>query len=109
MLSKNWFIADLVVEFIIHINVVLIEASSAEEAYAKALEVGSTHEDAYTNPDGNLVEVKFRGLRDLNIIRDELAHGAELTYEHYEGLTQNQMDKFIRPKHELALFRIDDH
>jgi hypothetical protein len=55
--DAEWFLADLVVEFIIgdedeedrvvHINIVLVAANSAEEAYEKALELGKDYEDRF--------------------------------------------------------------
>ena len=113
--DAKWFIPDLVVEYkiysgisndnMIHVNTVLVEANSAEVAYAKALELGHTYEVNYTNSDGNKVEVKFRGLRDLNVIHDELEHGAELFYESHESLKEDEIQALVHPKRELAIFR----
>ena len=115
--DAKWFIADLVVEFtiydndmekVIHINIVLVEASSAEDAYLKALDLGKDYETSYTNSDGNLVDVRFVGLRELNVIHDELEHGAELTYESPKGLTDEEIEKLARSKEALAVFRSDE-
>jgi len=116
--DAKWFIADLVVEMtissgiendnVIHINVVLVEAHSVEEAYAKALDLGRDYEMTYTNTDGNEVRVRFRGLRDLNVIHDELEHGAELLYESREALTEDEIAALVSPKQALAVFRSRD-
>lgn len=113
--DAKWFIADLVVEMninsgitndnVIHVNIMLVQAGSAEEAYAKALELGRAYEDTYINTDGNKVDVKFRGLRDLNVIHDELEHGAELVYESRDGLTEEEIKALVCPKQALAVFR----
>jgi hypothetical protein len=49
-------------------------------------------------------------LHDLNIIHDELEHGAEILYERKEGLVEKSIQKLIRPKEQLSIFRpmIDD-
>ena len=116
--DARWFIADLVVELkiasgivndnVIHINIVLVEAQSAEEAYTRALVLGQNYEMTYDNTDGNRVEVRFRGLRDLNVIHDELEHGAELTYERRQGLQDDEIQALVRPKQDLAVFRAYD-
>jgi hypothetical protein len=114
--DAEWFIADLVLEFtigdeenhVVHINMVLVQANTAEEAYEKALELGKAHEDNYTNADGDPVEVRFIGLRELNVIHDKLEHGAELTYENPQGLTNDGIRALAKPKQRLAIFREDD-
>ena len=111
--DAEWFIADLVVEYIIgdetdrsvDINIVLVEAHTAEEAYVKALELGKDYEDTYTNTDGVPVEVRFIGLRELNVIHDKLEHGAELTYESPEELSKDEIRALVKPKQRLAIFR----
>src|SRR6516162_6964705 len=86
--DAKWYIGWIVLEFVIeddprnvvHINTLLIEANSPDDAYKKALELGKSQEMEYLNTDGKVVKVKFRGLRELNVIHDELEHGAELFY-----------------------------
>jgi hypothetical protein len=109
----EWFLTEIVEEIkiddeprnVIHINMILIRADSAEEAYEKALELGSDAETTYENPDGKLVTITFRGLRDLWPIIDKLEHGAELTYDEEIGYKEEQITKLIRSKEQLAVFR----
>jgi Domain of unknown function (DUF4288) len=70
---------------VVHTNLVLIRADSPEEAYPKAVELGAAGEQSYENLDGTRVEFRFRGLRELSVIYDELEHGAELTYSEDVG------------------------
>jgi hypothetical protein len=87
--GAKWYLADIVMEItieddpvnLIHINITLIRADSPEEAYERALECGKQSE--FTEPDiyGKMMTHTFRGLRDLNVIHEELEHGSELVYE----------------------------
>jgi hypothetical protein len=110
--NAKWWLADLVVEFIIegqtgnvvHYNLTLIRAESAEQAYDKAVANGKRHEATYTNTDGERVTVRFRGLREMTVIYDELEDGAELLYEEGNDLSQDQVLAAVKPKEKLAAF-----
>jgi hypothetical protein len=65
---------------VVHTNMILVRADSPEEAYQKAVQLGTARQQSYENPAGKRVECRFRGLRDLNGIHDELEHGAELGF-----------------------------
>lgn len=109
----NWYLAQIVVEIIvedetqnaIHVNYLLIQAGSPEEAYAKALQLGTQHESTYRNPKGQEVVLRFRGLRNLNVIYEALEDGTELLYEEKIGVPSNEVSKLIRPKKLLAVFQ----
>jgi hypothetical protein len=111
--DAKWYLADIVIEItieddpdkMVHINITLIRADSPEEAYERSLEVGKQQETTYENTDGKLVTFVFRGLRDLNVIHEELEHGAELTYEELTELREEQVARLIRPKQVLSVFR----
>jgi hypothetical protein len=87
--DAKWWLADLIVEFtfegevgnLVHYNLTLVRADSAEEAYSKSLRRGAENESTYTNSEGKLVTVRFRGLRNLYVISDDLEDGAELLYQ----------------------------
>ena len=87
--DAEWYLADLIVEIwveddprmTVHINTVLIHASSPNDAYEKALALGKEQIGApYLNPEGKRVESQFIGLKDLTVIHDKLQHGAELFF-----------------------------
>ncbi|MCA9885577.1 MAG: DUF4288 domain-containing protein [Anaerolineae bacterium] len=111
-MNSKWFLAELIVEFhvenessrLVHINSILVSAKNAEEAYSKALHFGQRENTEYTNTDGNLVTVTFRGLRDLNIIHEELADGSEIIYEEYEDVDEDDISHTIAEKDQLAVF-----
>jgi hypothetical protein len=110
--DAKWYVADIVIEFLIqddprnvvHINTVLIGAKLPEDAYAKALDLGKSHEMSYLNPDGKNVKVRFRGLRDLNVIHDELEHGAELCYQEQMCVPESIVSTWVRAKEDLRVF-----
>jgi hypothetical protein len=111
--DAKWYIAELVMEFqiegdshnVVHVNIVLIRADSPEEAFEKAEQLGREAEDTYKNPDNRTVTVTYRGMRALNVIHDELEHGAELMYEEKIGVCEDKLQAMLTPKSELAIFR----
>jgi hypothetical protein len=106
--DAKWYLAWLVLEIIVeddprnivHINLMLIRADSPGEAYEKAIELGKESEISYENPDGKSVVHVFRGIRDLNVIHDELEHGAELNYEENVGVSNEKIERMLRPRSE---------
>ncbi len=111
--DAKWYIAELVMEFqiegdsrnVVHVNIVLIRADSPEEAFEKAEQLGREAEGTYKNPDNHTVTVTYRGIRDLNVIHDDLEHGAELMYEEKIGICEDKLQAMLTPKSELAIFR----
>lgn len=110
--GAKWYLAEIVEEItvegssnVVHTNTVLIRADSPEEAYERAVEVGTSGELSYENLDGKSVTIRFRGLYDLNVIHYELEHGAELTYFEEVNLDESAIEKLVTPKEELGVFR----
>jgi len=89
----------------VHKNYILIRGDSPEDAYEKAHELGKKLDVSYENPKGRLVQIKFRGLSELNVIHDELQHGAELLYEEFLGLSEEQVEALLRPNKDLGVFQ----
>jgi len=110
--DARWYLAGLVVEHliedeprnIVHVNTHLIEAGSPEQAFLKANELGHAVESEYANTTGKRVRVIFRGLRDLDVIHDELEDGAELFYEEQVGVPDNDLRRWVKPKDKLSVF-----
>lgn len=110
--DARWYFADVVIEHVIedeprnvvHINTLLVRASSPERAYKRALELGREAEQEYKNTDGKMVRVTFRGLRDLSVIYEDLRSGSELIYQERVGQTEEQVAQLISPKEELGVF-----
>ena len=111
--DAKWYLAAMVEEItvegdsrrIVHKNWTLIRGDSPEDAYRKAHELGRKSGVSYDNPTGRLVQIKFRGLSGLNVIYDELEHGAELIYDELLDLSEEDVEALIVPKQDLAVFQ----
>jgi hypothetical protein len=110
--SAKWYLAEIVQQItvegdprnVVHTNLVPVRADSPEEAYQKALELGTGGDQSYENPDGKRVTFRFRGLHDLNVIHDELEHGAELIYSEDLDLDEAAIRDWVAPREELGVF-----
>ena len=113
--DRNWYIAEIIMQIeiegdadtLVHVETKLVYANSPDEAFEKAIQFGRAGEIQYENTDHNQVRLKFRGLRDLFLICDELKDGAEILYEERSGLSETQIAALVKPKSELAVFRAD--
>ena len=110
--DAKWWIAEIVEEItveddarnVVHINFNLIRADSPEEAYTKSLELGKQGQTEYDNSEGKHVQIRFRGLRNLSVMWDELEDGAELMYEERVGLSPDELRNCTRSKEQLDVF-----
>ncbi len=110
--NAKWYLATLVQEItvagdarnIVHKNLILIRANSPEEAYETAHKLGKESEVSYENPNGRVVRIEYRGLNQLNVIYDELEHGAEISFEEVVGMSSDQIQALLRPKEEMDVF-----
>jgi|SRR5882762_3240235 len=84
-------------------NLILIRAASPEEAYEKAMKHGFDSEDN-VKIDGQKGRCKFKGLKDLVRIYDDLEDGAELVWQEYE-LEKNQLETSVKTKQDLHAFK----
>jgi hypothetical protein len=107
-----WFIADVVEELhvagrkrqTVYINTFLIKASSPEDAYTKSLKIGREANTSYKNMYGEMVNCRFRGLLNLNVIHEKLGHGCEFFYRSKPRLTLKGIRRLITKKNELGVF-----
>ena len=114
--DAKWYLAWLVEEIIVeddprnvvHTNLMLVRADSPDEAYEKAISLGKEAEISHENPEGKSVIHVFRGIKDLNVIHDELEHGAELNYEEGIGISNEEIERMLLPKERLTVFRPDE-
>jgi len=110
--DAKWYLAEIVEEIrvegdrrnVVHANVVLVRADSPDEAYTKALALGKRGNTKYRNPEGKTVTINFRGLRELDVIHDELEHGAEITFSRDVCVSEKRIKKWILPKKKLGVF-----
>jgi hypothetical protein len=111
--GAHWYLAQVVEEItvagerdnILHINWLLIDAASPDDAFEKAIACGKEGEQSYANPDGQLVTIHFCGLRDLIVIYEDLEDGAELYYEERVGVPEDEILRTIRTRNDLSVFR----
>ena len=84
----------------------LVEASDAEGAYQRALELGRAAVDEYDDEDGTRVTLSFLGLADLNEIGPgPLGHGTEV---YSQLLHEKPSEMVVTNKEELTLFEPED-
>jgi hypothetical protein len=111
--DAKWYLAEIVEKItvegdprnVVHTNLVLVRADSPEEACQKATELGTAGETSFENPDGRRVTFRFRGLRDLNVIYDDLEHGAELSFSETIDMNDSAIAEWVTPKERLGVFR----
>jgi hypothetical protein len=105
-----WFLADVVMHVTVeddprsevHINSVLVQADTSEQAHAAAVKLGRDAESRYENESGKRVRFRFRGLTDLFRIEGRLEHGTEITAKY--GLSEEQVRGLVTRKNRLAVF-----
>jgi hypothetical protein len=112
-LVPEWYVAELVMEItvfgdtrnVVHRNLVLVRADSAAAAYEKATQFGRKAETSYKNPEGQLVQIRFRGVARLEDLYEPLEDGAEIMFEESIGMSREQIDDLIPAKGQLTAFR----
>ncbi|MCI0565548.1 MAG: DUF4288 domain-containing protein [Nitrososphaera sp.] len=72
-------------------NLILIRADSPEEAYQKAIQHGVDSENE-VRVEGQKGHFKFKGLKDLVLIYDDLDDGAEIEW-HEMNLGKEELEK----------------
>ena len=111
--DAHWFLATMIEEIrvegakrnVVHINYVIVEADSPEDAYQRALKMGNQANQSYINERGKKVTVRFRGLRNLDVIYDPLEHGCEIMFREKLGVSESAIRKLLVSKKQLELFR----
>lgn len=110
----RFYLAELVQECrrrglktsVVWVNIHLIKARSAKEAYAKAVKNGKAHNLRYRAGEKGLpARWIFRGLRQLIPIYEKLADGSEIMFESHERITPAGVRKMIRSPNRLLAFR----
>lgn len=111
-MKTEWFLAELVMKItvaddsrnVVHQNLVLIRADSAEEAYEKAIQSGKKEEISYDNPAGKAVHFHFEGVSDLIDIIDELEDGVELDFHYTVAMPDEKIRSLVPPRDRLRAF-----
>lgn len=110
--NAEWFLAEIVQEIrvagskrnIVHINSVIVHARSPQAAYVRAMDMGKRGNTSFVNERGKQVTIRFRGLRNLDVIYDALEDGCEITYAEKLGVTEKGIRRLVRPKEQLEVF-----
>ena len=110
--DAEWFLAQIVLEIrvagskrnVVHVNFVLIQARSPDAAFKRATSIGKRGNASYLNEQGKRVTIRFRGLRDLDVIQDPLEDGCEIMFTEKLGVTEKGLRKLLRPKRDLEAF-----
>jgi hypothetical protein len=111
--NAEWYIAEIVEEItvegdprnVVHLNVVLVKASSPEDAYRSAMELGKQGQITYENPEGRTVVFRFRGLSQLDVVHDPLEHGAELFFSEHISVPEERIANWLKTKEVLNVFQ----
>ncbi|MGC2417060.1 MAG: DUF4288 domain-containing protein [Candidatus Acidiferrales bacterium] len=112
MADFQWYLAELIMEItvsgaarnVVHRNLTLVRARSADEAHEKAVGFGYKAETTYDNPAGQQVLIAFRGLGSLEEMYEPLEDGAELTFEEFVSVPREEIESWIPPKEKLSAF-----
>ena len=110
--NPEWFLANLVREIrvvgsrrnIVHIDYVLIRATSPQLAFKRARTLGKRGNISYKNEKGKEVTIRFRGLRNLDVIHDPLEDGCEIMFVEKLGVSEQGIRRLVRPKQQLEVF-----
>ena len=111
--DAKWYLAQIVNEItiegearnVVHLNTTLVRADSPLEAYERAIELGKQGETGYRNLSDKQVGIHFRGLHSLDVICDNLEHGAELSFIERIGVPKEEVAKLVTAKEQLAVFK----
>lgn len=111
-MTSEWYLAELVMKItvagdprnVVHQNLVLVRASSSDEAYEKALQFGKNGEVSYDNPAGKAVQIRFEGISDLTEIYEDLEDGAELGFRYKVDMSEEQIRSLVLPRDCLPAF-----
>ncbi len=111
--DARWYLAEIVMEIaiqddprnVVHLNTTLVRADSPDEAYQRAQELGAEGATSYKNSHQKMVTIRYRGLRSLEVIHEELEHGAELAYSERVAVREEEIAKLITAKGKLGVFR----
>lgn len=81
-------------------SVVLVEASSEENAEERAIQLGKAQETSYQNQDGQTINHRFKCLLEVQLVQDDqIKHGSTVysrhfrdyaAYENFEPLLNGQ-------------------
>jgi len=89
----------------VHVNTVLVRANTPGAAFKKAVELGRRENSTDENAAGEFVRSTFLGLKNLDVVHDELEHGCELRFTESVGRTMKKARALVAPHRTLGVFR----
>ena len=110
---SKWYLATIITVItidgeaknVVHKNLHLIQAESDEDAYDKALNLGTDSETSYLNSKDQLVDISFYGLAELEeTIELDIYDGVELTFKELEDVSTSELKKLLPLKKDLGIF-----
>ena len=110
---SKWYLATIIMVItidgeaknVVHKNLHLIQAESDEDAYDKALNLGTDSETSYLNSKDQLVDISFYGLAELEeTIELDIYDGVELTFKELEDVSTSELKKLLPLKKDLGIF-----
>jgi hypothetical protein len=112
---KKWYLAHEILfievddassqeSFPVWENLILIKANNPEEAFEKAMINGRNSEEPVTIQGVNGY-LRFKGLKDLILINDDLEDGAELEWIEYE-VDKDKLNQLVRAKQDMHAFTL---
>jgi len=82
-----------------------LKARDREEAYTRAVELGSDNHSTFESPDGKKTgRWVFEGLTSLLPIYEELEDGSEIMWTQHENRTVRKIRSLVKSKQELEAF-----
>jgi hypothetical protein len=113
--NKKWYLAHEILyieiddisdqeSFPIWENLILIKADNPEEAFEKAM-INGRNSEAPITIHGVSGYLRFKGLKDLILIYDELEDGAELEWMEYE-VNKEKLSQIVRTKQDMHAFTL---
>jgi hypothetical protein len=118
MRTREWYIAHGILYFepsaqtisrtanlTVWENLILIKATNPEDAYRKAMDLGHLNEHA-VKIDGKDGYCRFKGLRELALVYDELEDGAELEWREFQ-MEPTKLHQMVIPKAKMQAFKVE--
>ena len=109
-MANEWYVATLIIKCVVEDNqteavlcdeqIRLVKATTPDEAYQKALDIGKSEEHSYKNENDEEVKWRFVGLATLAEL-DTLEDGTELKSRLFRS---ENPDKLVCQKDKLEVF-----
>ena len=112
-MTDHWYIATLIIRcriekkkpqklFAFEERVCALRASSDENAYQKAVQLGRDSEHSYVGVHNQMVYWEFVGLEDLEQLDGAIRDGSEIRYRFRRSADPSRL---ANPKEKLSIFR----